>query len=509
MTVRILSAIVTMALLRSPAGAQAETLRLDSLDRLKQSISSAKSPREKALVIQAAGYAPTKDATWVPAISPFLAPAPADIDLLLPVSAMASLARFKGQPAAAQALGRSLPLYQRTPCMLKKLLTSLAQVGHDSVLPVFEGYLRGPDGDLGVLALQTLAEMPPCMALDLLLREWDRAEQQKAKASPEAKQFHGRMAPEYFKAAKAISGQPYPTMAELVLWWKKFSSSFKEKIAEDERTQAVSETPAPPSLPPILLVEMLFEETGGGEFANTGVSSLKYGRALPTKPTPVRSVSTPWGKGRGTRSLDFGKKPGLSALDLEGAAEVLKGLVSFTITGWINNRVEGEGAGGSRIATWLGSDSSGVELVYRAGGGLQLGIGEPAAGSPAKTPSSLLPPIDEKLPDAVDRNWRFFAVTYDSTAPSGQVAFYIGSTTKDPWKVAACDYSRGPVGGKGSPILSIGNVTPAQRATIPDAMFRGLLDDVRIFGSRYDGSGALSVQDLIRIQDRPPTPKKP
>src|SRR5262245_28654141 len=112
MAVRIISTIVLAAMLRSPGGAQDDPLRFESVDKLKQSLAAAKSPREKALIIQAAGHTPLKDSTWVPLIAPFLSPTPSDVDLLLPVSAMASLARFRGQPAAAQALARCLPIYQ-------------------------------------------------------------------------------------------------------------------------------------------------------------------------------------------------------------------------------------------------------------------------------------------------------------------------------------------------------------------------------------------------------------
>ena len=489
---------------------QGESAPLPTLETFKQTLASLKGVKEKALAVQAVGWLQIKDAAWVPLLSPHLAPTSQDIDLALPLAAMESLSRFKGQPAAAQALGRALPGYQKVPWLWKKLLAALARVGHEMVVPVFEGYLRGTDSEAAVVAVETLAEMPPGMALEVVFREWSRAQQNKEKAGPDVKRVNDRLAPEYYKLTKSLSGENYPSMVEMAHWWQLKGAAFKEKAQEQERSQ-ISQDPAPPptALPPVLLVELLFEESPGGEFANSGVSSVRSPRAAPAKPAPARSLSTPWGKGRGTRSLDFGKKPALSALDLETPPDYLKGLMSFTVCGWINPRLDAEGSGGSRIVSWLGPDQSGVELVFRAGGSLQIGINELAAGSPSKSPGGLLPPVDEKLPDAVDRNWRFCAVTYDSTAQSAQIQFYLGTTTKDATCIATCDYGRGPLGSKSSPVVSIGNVPPAQRTTVADAMFRGLLDDVRIFGSRHDGSGALAPIDIVRLQDRPPTPKKP
>ena len=99
--------------------------------------------------------------------------------------------------------------------------------------------------------------------------------------------------------------------------------------------------------------------------------------------------------------------------------------------------------------------------------------------------------------------WRFFAVTYDSGLAAGHVKFYIGTSNQDPKLINACDYNRGPSGAKIAPFLSVGNVPPMIRPMAPERSYRGILDEIRIYGSTLDGSGALPLEELIRIQNRP------
>ena len=62
----------------------------------------------------------------------------------------------------------------------------------------------------------------------------------------------------------------------------------------------------------------------------------------------------------------------------------------------------------------------------------------------------------------------------------------------------AVSYDRGPVG-KGAGVLTIGHFHPAMRSTHSDRMFRGLMDEVRLFGSSLDGTGALSLDEIRTI----------
>ena len=40
------------------------------------------------------------------------------------------------------------------------------------------------------------------------------------------------------------------------------------------------------------------------------------------------------------------------------------------------------------------------------------------------------------------------------------------------------------------------------RPLAPERSYRGILDEIRIYGSTLDGSGALPLEELIKIQNR-------
>jgi hypothetical protein len=48
--------------------------------------------------------------------------------------------------------------------------------------------------------------------------------------------------------------------------------------------------------------------------------------------------------------------------------------------------------------------------------------------------------------------------------------------------------------------LTIGAFNPTTRAGKGDRMFRGLIDDIRVFGSAADGAGALQFEQIRNIQ---------
>jgi hypothetical protein len=147
-----------------------------------------------------------------------------------------------------------------------------------------------------------------------------------------------------------------------------------------------------------------------------------------------------------------------------------------------------------------------VELVYRSDGSLQLGIGQWADASPARSKPEQIPVYDSKATNAGTEayaKWRFFAVTYDSGLASNHVKFYTAAQNADVKLVNAVDYNRGPSGAKIAPTLTIGNVGSQIRPMAPERSYRGILDEIRIYGSCLDGSGALPVEELIKIMNRP------
>ena len=248
----------------------------------------------------------------------------------------------------------------------------------------------------------------------------------------------------------------------------------------------------PPGRP---LVEIRFNEGQGRTAANAGTLRNLAERVQLTAERPVWSTNTP--PGGGSHSLDFGSRAGRYAVDLPDAArEALEGLRSFTITAWLNRTSDEEGPGGNRIvhmADTLGS-RAGIDLVITRDGRLKIGVNEWPDRTQAASEPDLIP-LDRK---AGKDNWRFIAVTYDSTAAKEHVKLYVGTTTADVRMHKAVSYDRGPVG-KGTGVLTVGHFNPAMRSNHSDRMFRGLIDEVRLFGNSLDGTGALSLDEIRTI----------
>jgi hypothetical protein len=301
-----------------------------------------------------------------------------------------------------------------------------------------------------------------------------------------------------------VSGEKYPSMTEMQVWWSRRAAKWKEIAAEREREREKYRSGAvpPQELPPVTLVELLFNELGGPSTVNLGSSSGLLGPALLTKTRPLWSHEIP--PPGNASSLDWGVEPGPFAVDLAGPLEHLKNLKSFTITGWINARSTVEGPGGNRLISWL--DRDGVEIVHRDDGSLQVGINQKAEASALRSPAQQIPAGNPTAQAALLVNWRFFAVTYDSTAANSHAKIYVGTRDADAALVARQDYAMGSTGQRIAAGLSIGNLPPAQRQLTPRANFRGLIDEVRIIGSSRDGSGALSAPAIVLVQSRVPPP---
>ncbi len=248
------------------------------------------------------------------------------------------------------------------------------------------------------------------------------------------------------------------------------------------------------------LVQLVFDEGQGQTAKNTGTTRQTIAHATVTPKRPTWSTNTP--PGGGSHSLDFGNEAGPHAVDLpKETTEVFEGLVSFTITAWVNRTSDEEGAGGNRIvhmADTLGS-RAGIDLVVTRDGRLKIGVNEWPDNTAAVSESGLIPPDGNAGRD----NWRFIAVTYDSTAAKEHIKLYIGTVATDVRLHKAISYDRGRVG-KGAGIPTIGHFSPSLRGSHSDRMFRGLIDEVRIFGSRTDGAGALSLERIIAVRAADP-----
>jgi hypothetical protein len=452
-----------------------------ALEEFRAAAAKAKSPDEKARAIGALAATRIDDPSFVPAVARYLAPAPGDVHSLQPVAAAEFLARLRGDRAAAQALLGALPSFKKIPFIHRRLLEALGRVGHESAVPTFEEILRAPDADQARVGLASLLRMPAHVAVEPLLREWDRR----------AKSDGDPLAGELLKALQKVTGEGYTTALEFQLWWRKRGPAFKEAGCRREKERSRE---APASLPPVLIVELRFSENGMGWTSNTGASAAQAPTASFAGRPAWIGVVPPFG---GPSALDFSA----GSLDLAGAGESLRGLKSFTVTGWINARGS---ADGGRIVHWLAPKGDGVDLAWRADGALQLGVNQPADASIARSAPGLAMPAGPAANDqALGANWRFFAVTYDSTLPSGHAKFYVGTPAGDAALKGSADLARGHVGAKVSPSLGVG---AASRPAGGDHPFRGLIDEVRIFGSTLDGAGALPLPQIIALQMGQPIP---
>ena len=249
----------------------------------------------------------------------------------------------------------------------------------------------------------------------------------------------------------------------------------------------------PPGRP---LVELAFDSGDGRTARNSGTTHDVAAKAELTRERPGWSSNTP--PHGGSHSLNFSREAGEYAVDVpEEAAEALESLKSFTITAWVNATSNEEGAGGNRIvhmADTMGT-KAGVDLVVTRNGQLKIGIDEwPDTTKAVSSPGVI--PFDR---NAGEENWRFVAVTYDPTAERDHLKFYIGTPTAAARLDKAISYDRGPVD-KPTGTLTIGHFNPSLRSGHGDRMFRGLIDEVRVFGSKLDGSAALPLEQIQAVQ---------
>ena len=251
---------------------------------------------------------------------------------------------------------------------------------------------------------------------------------------------------------------------------------------------------------PLPLIDAKFEESTGATYiANEGTALAGFSRssAVPTASTNVPHVPND------LRSADFGTTPGnyyISASNPDFRIEELKNLGSFTLTGWLNNRSSTTGTGGNRIISWTNNGGDGVDLVYQNDGSLRLGVDEFAGASPAVSSAGKV--TTDVAAGAT--NWVFFAVTYQ--ASNGQVQFYFGNNASDAILDVTKSYpNRGATGANiGQLAFGAFNETSRTEATFA-TMFRGIIDNFKIYGSSLSLTDIRSVQRGISSDVTPPT----
>jgi PKD repeat protein len=186
------------------------------------------------------------------------------------------------------------------------------------------------------------------------------------------------------------------------------------------------------------------------------------------------AVEQPWGW------VQAGDKP----------LDELRGLRSFTVSGWVRPASLETGSGGNRIVFCLNRDGDGMDLVCHADGRLRLAVNQwPDSVRNDSSPGKL----------AVGK-WTFFAVTYDAGMPQDNVSWYFSPPLDAP---DASDvrldrrttYNNGPVGAdlRG---LAIGNFNQTMHSYGLDRQFRGEIRALQLFGSRVSGRGALALEQI-------------
>jgi len=247
---------------------------------------------------------------------------------------------------------------------------------------------------------------------------------------------------------------------------------------------------------PTPIVELLMTEGTGNSVANTGTAG---GSASRPSASPAWSSNVPINGG--VYSLDYGTTVNSNNYLEMGTPAALKSLKSFTISGWINCKNLTVGAGGNRILIYLApGGGQGIDLALQADGSLGLGVNQWNDQGGVRSNGGKITADG----NASYNNWRFFAASYNSTVSSNQVSFFFGSNgTVADWDCVRT-YARGTVGATPGNSLAIGNMNGDSRYSGSDQMVRGLVDQIRVFGSTTDGSGALTAADIATIQNASP-----
>ena len=218
----------------------------------------------------------------------------------------------------------------------------------------------------------------------------------------------------------------------------------------------------------------------GGNLEGKGTFAMANGYPQFSKNVPTGSFTPPGNVG----SVDFGTvgdDQGGRAVDFTNPfGGSIGSYNAITICGWLNSRDLRAGPGGNRIAFAApGIGGAGFDLIHTPEGTLKLGVNQ----APDSAPESS--PVLTEDPNAGSQNWIFFAVTYDS-ASGGNVAFYFGRGDAAAALDVTSEYAAGTIARTGE--LTLGNLASVdlnRNVQGPDQsrIFRGLMDEVRVFGS--------------------------
>ena len=177
-----------------------------------------------------------------------------------------------------------------------------------------------------------------------------------------------------------------------------------------------------------------------------------------------------------------GESGGVARIPSAGSA--LGAMTSFTVTGWFKAASKLDGA--ARFVEYSDPTLAGFMIFASGPGMLTLAVNKQQASMPRR-PASV-------LGEGAEGQWVFFAVTYDGSKTAGNAVFYGGTPTSEPQAIATEDLAAGKTAELNRyGWLTIGNTNGGIRP------FHGMLDDIAIYASESDGSGALSAEQIIEI----------
>ena len=154
-------------------------------------------------------------------------------------------------------------------------------------------------------------------------------------------------------------------------------------------------------------------------------------------------------------------------------------LRSFTFATWA--RVN------TKISRWARLMDDGTISIAAVNGALRLHVNNNHGG--VKSDRGAYTQVGE---------WMFIGVTYDSTKATNNIAFYEGTRARPVKPVGTATWDGGAVSQGRSDWLGIGNA----RNVITHRALQGYVDDVRLYGSRKDGSGVLTQAELEEVRKK-------
>jgi hypothetical protein len=259
------------------------------------------------------------------------------------------------------------------------------------------------------------------------------------------------------------------------------NTSITATTHDGEKTDACAVTITQAPMAP-KLISLRFNDGSGTIAANTGILPATFKL---TANKPIWSVNVP--ASGGSNSVDFGTNADAYAVESNGIINGLKSLDAFTITGWLNCRSNEEGGGGNRIVSWINAGGDGVDLVYNGDGALRVSVNEWPDNVQASSPGKITTDAN-----GGEANWKFFAVTYN--ADNQEVKYYFGDNAANATLDQSIPYNRGTIG-TDIQKLAIGHFNDATRNDAADRMFRGLIDEINIFGED------LTLEQIIAVQN--------